>query len=199
MDLLKLMQKTRTQLMPFWVLSSAVCLVYALLIGIPPELNAFGELLSLLIAGPLQLGLCIYFLKISNGSTPTFFDLFEGFKPLLNVLLAFVIISALTLLGLLFFIVPGIVISLGFSMTYYLIAEHPEMQFNEALQQSWKMMDGKKMELFVLHLRFIPWYLLGLLFFVVGIFIVVPWHNLAIANYYQSIKIPVSGDSRGTN
>jgi hypothetical protein len=48
-------------------------------------------------------------------------------------------------------------------------------------------------------LRFIPWYLLGLLFFVVGIFIVVPWHNLAIANYYQSIKIPVSGDSRGTN
>jgi uncharacterized membrane protein len=84
-------------------------------------------------------------------------------------------------------------------MTYYLIAEHPEMQFNEALQQSWKIMDGKKMELFVLHLRFIPWYLLGLLFFVVGIFIVVPWHNLAIANYYQSIKIPVSEDSRRTN
>jgi len=194
MDLLALMQKTRTQLMPFWVLSSAVCLVYALLIGIPSELNTFGELLSLLIPGPLQLGLCIYFLKISKGKDPSFFDLFEGFKPLLNVLLAFVIINALTLLGLLFFIVPGIVISLGFSMTYYLIAEHPEMQFNEALQQSWKMMDGKKMELFVLHLRFIPWYLLGLLFFVVGIFIVVPWHNLAIANYYQSIKTPISED-----
>jgi uncharacterized membrane protein len=61
------------------------------------------------------------------------------------------------------------------------------------------MMDGKKMELFVLHLRFIPWYLLGLLFFVVGIFIVVPWHNLAIANYYQSIKSSVSEDSRRTN
>ena len=85
--------------MPFWVLSSAVCLVYALLIGIPPELNAFGELLSLLIAGPLQLGLCIYFLKISNGSTPTFFDLFEGFKPLLNVLLAFVILVHLPFWG----------------------------------------------------------------------------------------------------
>jgi len=79
-------------------------------------------------------------------------------------------------------------------MTYYLLAEHPDMKFNEAMERSWKMTDGKKMELFVLHLRFIPWYLLGLLFFVVGIFVVVPWHYLAIANYYQEIKGVVTED-----
>jgi uncharacterized membrane protein len=49
-------------------------------------------------------------------------------------------------------------------------------------------MDGNKMELFILHLRFIPWYILGLLFFIVGIFIVIPWQNLTTANYYQELK-----------
>ena len=49
-------------------------------------------------------------------------------------------------------------------------------------------MDGKKMELLMLHLRFIPWYFLGLLFFIVGVFIIMPWHNLALANYYLTIK-----------
>ena len=188
MDLVLLMQNSRLQLKPFWPLSVLVCMVYGILIGGPSELNTYGELLSILLAGPLQLGLCIYFLKIYNGSNPSFFDLFEGFKPLLNVLLAFIIINALTLIGLFFLLVPGIIISLGFSMTYYIIAEHPEMQFNEALECSWKMMDGHKTELFSLHLRFIPWYLLGLLFFVIGIFLVIPWHNLSIASYYQAIK-----------
>ena len=188
MDLVLLMQNARLQLKPFWPLSVVVCLVYGMLIGGPSELNTYGELLSILLAGPLQLGLCIYFLKIYNGNNPSFFDLFEGFKPLLNVLLVFIIINVLTLLGLFFLLVPGIIISLGFSMTYYIIAEHPEMQFNEALEHSWKMMDGHKMELFSLHLRFIPWYLLGLLFFVIGIFLVIPWHNLSITSYYNAIK-----------
>ena len=188
MDLVLLMQNARLQLKPFWPLSVLVCMVYGMLIGGPSELNTYGELLSILLAGPLQLGLCIYFLKIYNGNNPSFFDLFEGFKPLLNVLLVFIIINALTLLGLFFLLVPGIIISLGFSMTYYIIAEHPEMQFNEALEHSWKMMDGHKMELFSLHLRFIPWYLLGLLFFVIGIFLVIPWHNLSITSYYNAIK-----------
>jgi len=67
MDLLQLMQKSRAQLMPYWILSIGVCVVYALIVGLPSELNTFGELLSLLLAGPLQLGLCIYFLKITQG------------------------------------------------------------------------------------------------------------------------------------
>jgi len=199
MDLLALIQNTRLQLKPFWVLATLVCLVYGMLIGVPSELNIYGEWLSLLLAGPLQLGLCIHFLKISKEDNPSFFDLFEGFNFLLNALLAFVIISALTILGLLFFIVPGIIVSLGFSMTFYIIAENPEMSINDALQRSWQIMDGKKMELFFLHLRFIPWYLLGLLCFIVGIFVVVPWHYLAIANYYQSIKGRLTEDNRLSN
>ena len=90
MHLIALMEDTRLKLKPFWPLSVVVCLVYGILVGIPSELNSYGEWLSILVAGPLQLSLCIYFLKISNGIDPSFFDLFEGFKPLLNVLFVFI-------------------------------------------------------------------------------------------------------------
>ncbi|MEO2099396.1 MAG: hypothetical protein ABGW63_01120, partial [Flavobacteriaceae bacterium] len=76
MDLIALIQKARQQLKPFWALSVLVCLVCGILISGPSELNTYGELLSILLAGPLQLGLCIYFLKITQGDSPTFFDLF---------------------------------------------------------------------------------------------------------------------------
>ena len=188
MNLSELIYNSKNQLKSSWLLSSVICIFYALIISIPSELNAFGELLSILLAGPLQLGLCIYFLKISKGSNPSFNYIFDGFKPLLNILLAFLSINLITLIGLFFFILPGIILSLGLSMTYYIIAENPEISFHKAIEKSWKIMDGHKMQLFKLHLYFIPWYVLGILFFIVGIFVVMPWHNVSLANFYKVIS-----------
>ncbi len=188
MDLLQLMQKARTLLAPHWVLSIGVCLVYGLAVAVPAELNTYGEMLSFLLAGPLQLGLCFFFLNLVRGQETRFELLFEGFKPLLTVLLSYAIIAALTIMGLILLIVPGIIVALGFSMTYYVIADDPEITFQVALEQSWKLTDGYKMELLVLNLRFIPWYLLGLLCLIVGVFAVIPWHNTTLALYYEHLK-----------
>ena len=188
MELLKLMRTAREQLKPFWLMASLVCIIYGVLVGLPSELNTYGELLSFLLAGPLQLGMCIYFLNIVKQQTPSVENLIDGFKPLAKVLLAYLIITIGTLLGLILLIIPGIIISLGLSMTFYILAEYPEYSVEEALKKSWELTDGYKGELFILHLRFIPWYLLGLLFFVVGVFIVMPWHQLTIANYYNYLK-----------
>lgn len=188
MDLLQLMQKARTLLAPHWVLSIGVCLVYGLAVAVPAELNSYGEMLSFLLAGPLQLGLCFFFLNLVRGEETRFELLFEGFKPLLTVLLSYAIIAALTIVGLILLIVPGIIVALGFSMTYYVIADDPEITFQVALEQSWKLTDGYKMELLVLNLRFIPWYIIGLLCLIVGVFTVIPWHNTTLALYYEHLK-----------
>ena len=188
MELLKLMRTAREQLKPFWLMASLVCIIYGVLVGLPSELNTYGELLSFLLAGPLRLGMCIYFLNIVKQQTPSVENLIDGFKPLAKVLLAYLIITIGTLLGLILLIIPGIIISLGLSMTFYILAEYPEYSVEEALKKSWELTDGYKGELFILHLRFIPWYLLGLLFFVVGVFIVMPCHQLTIANYYNYLK-----------
>ena len=188
MDLIQLMRKARTLLEPHWILAIGVCLANAVMVAAPAELDSYGQIVSLLLAGPLQLGLCFFFLNLVKGKETRFELLFEGFKPLLTVLLAYAFITALTVIGLILLIVPGIVVALGFSMTYYVIAEDPEISFQIALEQSWKLTDGYKMELLELNLRFIPWYLLGLLCFIVGVFVVVPWHNTTLVLYYQYLK-----------
>jgi len=134
------------------------------------------------------LSLCFFFLNLVRGGETRFELLFEGFKPLVTVLLCYGIITMLTLIGLVLLIVPGIIVALGLSMTYYIIADDPEISFQSALEQSWKLTDGNKMELLELNLRFIPWYLLGLLCLIVGVFAVIPWHNSTLALYYEDLK-----------
>jgi uncharacterized membrane protein len=188
MNLLNLMRESRAKLSPNWVIASLVCVLYGLLVGVPSGLNTYGELLSFLLAGPLQLGIAIYFLNILNDRPASIENLIEGFKPLLKVILIFIIISIATAIGIVLLIIPGIIIELGLSMTYYILVENPELSIEESLKESWRLTNGYKMELFVLHLRFIPWYLLGLLCFGIGIFVVMPWHQLTLANYYNYLK-----------
>ena len=185
---MQLMRKARTLLEPHWILSIGVCLVCGLMVAIPSELNRYGEIVSFLLAGPLQLGLCFFFLNLIKGKETHFELLFEGFKPLVTVLLSYAIITVLTVVGLVLLVIPGIVVALGFSMTYYIIAEDPEISFQAALEQSWKLTDGYKMELLELNLRFIPWYLLGVLCLIVGVLAVIPWHNTTLALYYEDLK-----------
>ena len=188
MDLMQLMRKARTLLEPHWILSIGVCLVCGLIVALPSELNRYGEIVSFLLAGPLQLGLCFFFLNLIKGKETRFELLFEGFKPLVTVLLSYAIITVLTVVGLVLLVIPGIVVALGFSMTYYIIAEDPEISFQAALEQSWKLTDGYKMELLELNLRFIPWYLLGVLCLIVGVLAVIPWYNTTLALYYEDLK-----------
>ena len=188
MNLLDLMRESREKLKPHWLTAVLISVIYGVLVGVPSELNAYGEILSLLLAGPLQLGMSIYFLNIVYNQPATIENLIEGFKPLLKVLLVYLIISITTLFGILLLIVPGIIIALGLSMSYYILIEKPELTIEEVLKESWRLTDGYKLELIVLHLRFIPWYLLGLLCFFVGIFVVLPWHQLTLANYYNYLK-----------
>lgn len=188
MNLLDLMRESREKLKPHWLTAVLISVIYGVLVGVPSELNAYGEILSLLLAGPLQLGMSIYFLNIVYNQPATIENLIEGFKPLLRVLLVYLIISITTLFGILLLIVPGIIIALGLSMSYYILIEKPELTIEEVLKESWRLTDGYKLELIVLHLRFIPWYLLGLLCIFVGIFVVLPWHQLTLANYYKYLK-----------
>ena len=188
MNLLNLMRQSREKLKPHWIIAVLVCFIYAIAVGVPTELNAYGEFLSYLLAGPLQLVMSVYFLNILNERPASIENLLEGFKPLLKVLLVYLVISIGTFLGIILLIIPGIIVSLGLSMSFYILFENPDLTIEEVLKESWNLTNGYKMELFFLHIRFIPWYLLGLLCFFVGIFVVMPWHQLTITMYYSYLK-----------
>ena len=186
---LQLMRKSRKDLAPHWGLGVLVAFVYILIVGIPSNIFSDGEgLVSLLLSGPLALGFAYFSFSIIRGETPHFFQLFKGFDFFGKSFLANLCYTILVFVGIILLIIPGIVVVIALSMTFYIMADQPELSFSECLNESWNLTSGYRFKLLGLTLRFIPWYLLGVLCLGVGVLLVVPWHFVTTARFYEELK-----------
>lgn len=89
----------------------------------------------------------------------------------------------------LLFLIPGIYKSYQYRMVPYLLAENPEMDYRRALQLSASMMDGEKLEAFVLDLSFIGWYLLSIFTcMILAIVYVEPYQRHTNAGLYIALR-----------
>ena len=89
----------------------------------------------------------------------------------------------------LLFVIPGIYKAYQYRMVPYLLAENPEMDYNRALSLSASMMEGEKMNAFVLDLSFFGWYLLSV--FTCGILAIVyvaPYQYHTNAGLYIALR-----------
>ena len=188
---LSLMRASRTMLSPFWGVGVLVAFVYVLIVGVPQNLlDPFGGLFTGLLAGPLTLGLAIFSGSIFRNESPHFNQLFDGFRGpfFIKSFLAYLCMTILVAVGIVLLIIPGIIVSLGLGLTFYVMADRPDLSFTDCLQESWRIMDGYKLKFLGLNLRFIPWYFLGLLCLGVGILVVIPWHYVTMAGFYEKVK-----------
>ena len=117
--------------------------------------------------------------------------LLDGFRSghYVNIVLTMFLRDLFTALWSLLLVVPGIVKHYEYLMVPYIIAENPAMDYKEAFQISKQMMDGEKMEAFIMDLSFLGWYLLsavtcGLL----AIFYVNPYVQASFAEMYTFNK-----------
>ena len=117
--------------------------------------------------------------------------LLDGFRSghYVNIVLTMFLRDLFTTLWSLLLVVPGIVKHYEYLMVPYIIAENPAMDYKEAFQISKQMMDGEKMEAFIMDLSFLGWYLLsavtcGLL----AIFYVNPYVQASFAEMYTFNK-----------
>lgn len=85
-------------------------------------------------------------------------------------------------------IVPGIIKAYQYYMVPYILSENPDMGYREALDLSRQMMDGHKMDTFVLELSFIGWYLLGTLCCGIGLIFVEPYVQATMAELYAVLR-----------
>lgn len=105
-----------------------------------------------------------------------------------NVLMMF-LISLYTALWSMLFVVPGIVKGYSYSLAMYIKSENPQISASQAIELSKKMTNGRKMDLFVLDLSYIGWFMLsGITFNILGILYVLPYYQAAKAFAYEEIK-----------
>lgn len=86
------------------------------------------------------------------------------------------------------FVIPGIVKRYSYSMTYYILAEHPYMTLDQAITISRTMMDGNKWRLFCLDMSFIGWMILASLPWGLGAIPLEPYKASARAAFYREVS-----------
>ncbi|MCR5421446.1 MAG: DUF975 family protein [Lachnospiraceae bacterium] len=164
-------------------------LIYGAVAGVSNSIPYVGILGAILVTPPLFLGLTNVWLNVTYGEEPNIGTLFESFSTNFGKSIGLLwLMSLYIFLWSLLLIVPGIVMSYAYSQSFRILAENPDMSVTECLKASKEMMMGKKMDLFVLHLSFIPWILLVLVTCGIASLYVSPYMLITETNFYHRVK-----------
>lgn len=165
-----------------------VSLVVALITGALNLIPTVGSVASALIGPAFTLATVAIYLGMAEGKKPAVGDVFSKFDQFWPAFKVNFLVGLFTALWSLLFCIPGIIKGLSYSQANYILAENPGIGAREAITRSRAMMDGHKMELFVLNLSFIGWFLLvGITFGIASIW-VVPYMNATMTNFYNKVK-----------
>lgn len=184
-----LMKMARDSLEGNWALAIGTFVVYLLLTGIanshPPSLS----IISILISGPLALGAAGFSLSIARGKQAKTEQLFNGFNNFVTALVAYLLSIIFVCLWSLLLIIPGIIAALSYSMTFFILFDHPSMSAMDALKKSKELMDGHKMKLFDLWVNFFLLSLVCILTLGIGFLWLFPFIHVCMAKFYDDIKV----------
>ncbi len=129
-----------------------------------------------------------YFISFSKGEILGTSTLFDGFSSFGKNFVTYLLVVLFTYLWSLLLIIPGIIKSLSYSMTFYILTDNPNLTAREAITESRKMMNGYKGKLLLLGLSFIGWAILATLSLGIGYLWLIPYMQLTMAHFYQDIK-----------
>lgn len=162
--------------------------IVLILLFVSSILSVVVAIKNILIVNPLNVGLKSYFMNNRKGSAD-FKDLFSGFtngKYSSTVCTVFTT-NLIVFLWSLLLVVPGIYYKYVYWLVPYICAENPGVSSSDARKLSKAMTDGYKLEIFVLELSFIGWYLLGK-FVIFGSYFVEPYFQATYAELYAELR-----------
>jgi uncharacterized membrane protein len=166
-----------------WMIAVVGFLIYGLLSGV-----GGGSGIVLIIGGPLYLGMSYFSLAFVRKEKIGYDLLFKGFNNFGNSLLAYIFIVFFTFLWLLLLIIPGIIKGISYSMTFFILADNPDMEPMNAIDKSMALMNGYKMKYFLLTLLFVLLILLSSILLFIPLFWLIPYMHISYAEFYEDIK-----------
>ena len=136
-------------------------------------------------------GFSACFFDVANNTPHSYKRLFTAFRNVnyfINVNLTGFFKWLLIALWSLLLIVPGIMKYYSYAMTELLLVDHPEYSPIQAIDESKKMMQGHRIELFRLQMEFALWFLLVFITYGIAALWVAPYYNTAKAKFYLDLK-----------
>ncbi|MCX7766152.1 MAG: hypothetical protein N2246_05540 [Candidatus Sumerlaeia bacterium] len=147
---------------------------------------SFTYIGTLIVSGPLICGYYYIILKKMRGGQVNIGDLAKGFNFFVPALLAYLLIAIFTAIGLVFCIVPGLVIGARYQFTFPLIVDK-KLGFWEAMEESRKIIWPHifQFTLFIIVIGLIG--ILGVLLCCVGTLITTPICLCSLACAYRDM------------
>ena len=183
----ELKTQSKEQLRGRWgVIGGIFLLITIIMIGIQ-YIPYIGILAYWMIIGSAILTYAIISLKVIDRERVSIEDTFSGFRNFINALGLLLWQQLWVLLWSLLLIIPGIIKAYSYSMCFYILADHPDIGIREALNESKRITQGYKMDLFILDLSFLGWGILSVLTLGIGFFWLVPYMQVTIGNAYRRL------------
>lgn len=171
-----------------WLNLALVWLIFGAVLSLVPATLGIGGIVALIVGGPLMLGVSRIFLKLWHRQDFQIEEMFQGFNDFSRSLVAYLLMCLYVFLWSLLLVVPGIIAAISYSMTFFIMAEDPKIEAQEALRKSKEMMEGHKTEFFLLMLSFIGWMVLACFTFGLGFLLLQSYTTMSSAIFYQRLK-----------
>lgn len=182
------------QTVPFFILTAVLCWVIGFLFGcvcavIIPLLGLFaGGLYNLFLGNVFEYGEHVAGLRLYRDKDISVGTLFEGMNDygrILGGMFWFKLRRGLWMLVP----VAGIMKHYSYLFTPYILYERPNLSAEEAMQESARLTEGHKMELFVRDLKLTGWRLLsGVTLNIVGVLYYFAYNDAIWAGFYDAAR-----------
>lgn len=136
----------------------------------------------------VEVGYMRFHLDLYDGTEPQVQTLFGQFSNWKTIIITNILKSLYEFVGMLFLIIPGIIIGYNYAMTDYILVEHPDLTASEAMSRSKEMMYGNRLRLFCMEISFIGWILLCIPTFGIGDLWLRPYMTAAKTAFYREIS-----------
>ena len=147
----------------------------------------FGMAYAFLFMPIITYGEKYLFLKAVRDEEADIKILFDGFRgKYLKIVLANLIVVALTIIGFILLIIPGIIVLCRLAFVSYLVMDK-NMEPMQAVEKSWQLTRGHGWKIFWMAIISFFLFIAGIIFFIVGVIISFMWIHAAFASLYQSV------------
>jgi uncharacterized membrane protein len=143
-------------------------------------------IINIVVSSFVMAGIMSFSLKVAKGVPYAFGDLFSGAPFFVSVFVANLVSSIAISIGMIFLIVPGVILALGLCMAIPLIVDRGLGPI-DALSESWKLTDGHKTNLFIFGLIAFGLSIAGACACGVGLFLVIPLLYIALMYIYLKL------------
>ncbi len=154
-----------------------------------------GLAIRYLIVQVVEVGVCKYMIRsMRDGEDIGYKGVFSMFnsREHANVAKTMFLRDLFIWLWSLLFYVPGVIKSYEYKMVPYLLADYPEKDSEEIFAMSKEMMQGNKMNAFLLDLSFLGWHIVGFLCCCLGAIFLTPY----LEGTYTALYLKLRGENQ---